>query len=51
MCGAHEPGGHGDQGGAPVSPGPDDRLGLGAGASPPRAWPASDAQVLDLSGS
>ena len=34
-----------------MSPGPDDRLGLGAGASPPRAWPASDAQVLDLSGS
>ena len=34
-----------------MSPGPDDRLGLGAGAGPPRAWPASDAQALDLSGS
>ncbi|HET6749428.1 MAG TPA: glycoside hydrolase family 2 TIM barrel-domain containing protein [Actinomycetes bacterium] len=34
-----------------MSPGPGNRLGLGAGASPPRAWPASDAQVLDLSGS
>jgi beta-galactosidase len=32
-----------------MSPEPDDRLGLGAGVSPPRAWPASDAQVLDLS--
>ncbi len=34
-----------------MSPGPGDRLGLGAGAGPPRAWPASDAQALDLSGS
>jgi beta-galactosidase len=28
-----------------------ERLGLGAGALPPRAWASSDAQVLDLSGS
>jgi beta-galactosidase len=28
----------------------DDRLGLGAGGCPPRAWPASDARALDLSG-
>ena len=26
------------------------RLGLGAGALPPRAWAASDAPSLDLSG-
>jgi beta-galactosidase len=29
----------------------ESRLGLGAGALPPRAWPASDARALDLSGS
>jgi Beta galactosidase small chain len=28
----------------------EERLGLGAGARPPRAWGRSDAQELDLSG-
>ncbi|MFL5882808.1 MAG: sugar-binding domain-containing protein, partial [Actinomycetota bacterium] len=30
--------------------GGEERLGLGAGARPPRAWARSDAQALDLSG-
>ena len=39
-------------GAAPTGPGGGgERLGLGAGALPPRAWPASDARTLDLSGS
>ena len=40
-------------GGGPTGPvAPDgERLGVGAGTLPPRAWPASDARTLDLSGS
>jgi beta-galactosidase len=40
-------------GGGPTRPGAPDgeRLGVGAGTLPPRAWPASDARTLDLSGS
>ena len=39
-------------GAAPTGPGGGgERLGLGAGALPQRAWPASDARTLDLSGS
>ena len=35
-----------------TGPPPEGRLGLGAGALPPRAWPGgSDAAALDLSGS
>ena len=43
--------GAGPGGGAPASRAAEEvRLGLGAGARPPRAWPRGDAQVLDLSG-
>ncbi|HEY4790191.1 MAG TPA: sugar-binding domain-containing protein, partial [Actinomycetes bacterium] len=41
----------GAQGGGQVGrEGGEERLGLGAGARPPRAWARSDAQALDLSG-
>jgi beta-galactosidase len=40
------------QGGVPMeTSSSEERLGLGAGALPPRAWPASDARALDLTGS
>ena len=40
----------GSEGGQVGREGGEERLGLGAGARPPRAWARSDAQALDLSG-